>query len=111
MRTEEDFFDLAWAYFERVKGMNVRYCEVFVDVQAHTRRGVSVQAVLGGLGRARKDAWGKLNVGFPILNSVFCFVPELYAFSYVNFQLHLQVLEKCKQASRQAGMCIMGNLS
>ncbi|KAH9220042.1 hypothetical protein DL95DRAFT_383867 [Leptodontidium sp. 2 PMI_412] len=62
LRTEEDFFDLAWAYFERVRGLNVRYCEVFVDLQAHTRRGVSVQAVLGGLGRAREEAWEKLNL-------------------------------------------------
>jgi len=59
---ERDFYDLAWAYFERARGMNVVYCEVFVDLQAHTRRGVSVEAVLGGLGRARRDAWEKLSV-------------------------------------------------
>ena len=65
LRTERDFYDLAWAYFERARGMNVVYCEIFVDLQAHTRRGVSVEAVLGGLGRARKDAWEKLSVCLP----------------------------------------------
>ena len=62
LRMERDFYDLAWAYFERARGMNVVYCEVFVDLQAHTRRCVSVEAVLGGLGRARRDAWEKLSV-------------------------------------------------
>lgn len=50
-------------YFERVGGkggMHVRYCEVMVDLQAHTRRGVGVDAVLRGLGSARDEAWGVL---------------------------------------------------
>ncbi|PVH80288.1 adenine deaminase/adenosine deaminase [Cadophora sp. DSE1049] len=62
LRTERDFYDLAWSYFERARGMNVRYCEVFVDLQAHTRRGVGVESVLRGLGRAREDAWERLNL-------------------------------------------------
>ncbi|KAL2069973.1 hypothetical protein VTL71DRAFT_14653 [Oculimacula yallundae] len=62
LRTEEDFYDLAWAYFERAAELNVVYCEVMVDLQAHTRRGVSVEDVMRGLKRAREQAWEKLNL-------------------------------------------------
>jgi adenosine deaminase len=33
--TPEDFYDLAWAYFQRAAADNVRHCEIFIDVQAH----------------------------------------------------------------------------
>ncbi|KAH7346760.1 hypothetical protein BKA65DRAFT_503202 [Rhexocercosporidium sp. MPI-PUGE-AT-0058] len=75
LRTERDFEDLAWGYFERVNGMGVRYCEVFVDLQAHTRRGVSVQDVLGGLGKAREKAWRELNLK---ANYILSFLRDLH---------------------------------
>lgn len=56
LRTEEDFFDLGMEYFIRAKEMGVLYCEVMVDVQAHTRRGVEIEGLMRGLGRARKEA-------------------------------------------------------
>ncbi len=40
--TSEDFYDLAWAYFQRAAADNVRHCEVFVDVHAHLNRGVTL---------------------------------------------------------------------
>jgi adenosine deaminase len=35
---EDDFFDLAMAYFRRVAAQNVVYVEMFFDPQAHTAR-------------------------------------------------------------------------
>ena len=60
--TEEDFYDLAMAYFHRCAIMNVRYAEPFFDIQAHTRRGVPAPAVLDGYLRAQRDATDQLGV-------------------------------------------------
>lgn len=63
LRTREDFYELAWDYFERAAGMNVRYCEVFFDPQSHTTRGVSWEDMMGGLRKAQAKAETELNVG------------------------------------------------
>ena len=59
LKTEEDFHDLAWAYFKRAAAANVRHAEIFFDPQTHTARGVPYAVVLRGLsaacGRAKKE--------------------------------------------------------
>lgn len=62
---EDDFYELAMEYFEKVKEMGVVYVEPFFDVQAHTRRGVEIGTVMRGFGRAKKDAKEKLGVSVP----------------------------------------------
>ena len=47
--TEEDFFDMTWAYLEKVHAENVRHTEVFISPQAHTRRGVPFAAMFDGI--------------------------------------------------------------
>ena len=64
LRVEEDFYDLAMTYFERAALMNVRYSEIFFDPQAHTRRGVSLEALMRGLRRAQLEAEQRLQVSF-----------------------------------------------
>jgi len=54
--TEQDFYELAMAYFRRAHGQNVRHAEVFFDPQGHTARGVPFATVIEGLTRARLDA-------------------------------------------------------
>lgn len=49
LRTEEDFFDLTWAYLQRAKADNVRHVEMFYDPQAHTGRGVPFGVVTEGI--------------------------------------------------------------
>ena len=56
LRTERDFHDLAMSYFERARGMRVRYCEVLFDLQAHTRRGVDIDVLMRGLRSAKMEA-------------------------------------------------------
>lgn len=56
LQTEQDFFDLTWAYLERSHADNVRHVEVFFDPQAHTERGVPLAAVIGGIVRALEQA-------------------------------------------------------
>jgi adenine deaminase len=49
LRTEEDFRDLATAYFDRAAADNVRHAEIFFDPQTHTDRGIPFQVVADGL--------------------------------------------------------------
>src|SRR5229473_4448893 len=62
LNTEQDFYDLAWAYLERARADNVRHVEMFFDPQGHTSRGVPFATVLAGLTRAIGDAEQKLGV-------------------------------------------------
>ncbi|MDQ0786910.1 adenosine deaminase [Streptomyces sp. B3I8] len=52
LRTERDFADLADAYLARAAAQGVRHAEIFFDPQAHTARGVPMETVVRGLGRA-----------------------------------------------------------
>jgi len=56
--TEQDFYDLATAYFRRASADGVRHVEAFFDPQAHTSRGVPFETVITGLHRAAADAAG-----------------------------------------------------
>ncbi|HQW82424.1 MAG TPA: adenosine deaminase [Pseudomonadota bacterium] len=50
--TEQDFHDMAWAYFERAHADHVIHAELFFDPQTHTERGVDIGVVIRGLKRA-----------------------------------------------------------
>src|SRR5262249_60000009 len=56
LRAEQDFYDLAMAYFRTASAQRVVYAEVFFDPQAHTSRGIGFDTVIEGLHRARLDA-------------------------------------------------------
>ncbi|KAF4121926.1 adenosine deaminase [Geosmithia morbida] len=70
---EDDFYDLAMDYLSRCAEMNVRYTEPFFDIQAHTRRGVSAEAVLNGYLRAQRDGATRYGVRS---NWIFCFLRD-----------------------------------
>lgn len=53
---EDDFFDMAMAYFDRAAADNVVHAELFFDPQTHTERGVPIGCVIGGLARACRRA-------------------------------------------------------
>ena len=56
LKTEQDFFELADAYFHRAEQDNVRHIECFFDPQAHLSRGVPLADVMDGLVRAARKA-------------------------------------------------------
>ena len=72
--TEQDFYDLAWAYFERAHADNVRHVEMFFDPQGHTSRGISFATVIEGLSRAIADGGRKLGVKASL---IMCFLRHL----------------------------------
>ena len=72
--TEQDFYDLAWAYLQRAREDNVRHVEMFFDPQGHTARGIAFSTVIGGLHRAVVDAARELGVGASL---IMCFLRHL----------------------------------
>jgi adenosine deaminase len=72
--TEQDFFDLAWAYLARARADNVRHVEMFFDPQGHTSRGVAFATVVNGLNRACTAASVELGVQASL---IMCFLRHL----------------------------------
>jgi len=56
LRTEEDFRDLALAYFDRAAADNVVHSEIFFDPQTHTARGIPFDTVMAGLLAGMEEA-------------------------------------------------------
>lgn len=74
--TEQDFYDLAMAYFTRAAEQNVIYVEPFFDPQAHTVRGIAFATVIQGIHRAQMDAQANLGVSS---NLIMCFLRDMSA--------------------------------
>ena len=60
--TEEDFFDLTWAYLLRCQADNIVHTEIMFDPQTHTQRGIPFATVIGGITRALKRAQTELGI-------------------------------------------------
>ena len=71
---EQDFYDLAWAYFEKCAEDKVVHTEMFFDPQTHTERGVEFATVIAGLKRACQDAQQKLGISSQL---IMCFLRHL----------------------------------
>lgn len=71
---EKDFYDLAWAYFEKCHEDRVVHTEMFFDPQTHTDRGVTFETVINGLKRACDDAETKLGITSQL---IMCFLRHL----------------------------------
>jgi adenosine deaminase len=72
--TEQDFYDLAFAYLERAHADNVRHVEMFFDPQGHTARGIAFSTVIDGLHRAIVDAPQKFGIQASL---IMCFLRHL----------------------------------
>ena len=71
---EQDFYDLAWAYFEKCAEDRVVHTEMFFDPQTHTDRGVAFATVINGLQKACDDAKTKLGISSHL---IMCFLRHL----------------------------------
>ena len=72
--TEQDFYDMARAYFVKAAADNVVHAELFFDPQTHTARGVSMDVVINGLYRACVDAQTGLGISASL---IMCFLRHL----------------------------------
>ncbi|WP_019594192.1 adenosine deaminase [Thioalkalivibrio sp. ALM2T] len=74
--TEQDFYDLTWAYLERCRDDHVRHTEIFFDPQTHTERGVPFATVIDGIHRALADGERELGITSRL---ILCFLRHLSA--------------------------------
>ena len=74
--TEQDFYELTWAYLTRAAGQGVRHAEVFFDPQTHTDRGVPFETVITGIHRALEDGESQLGITSGL---ILCFLRHLSA--------------------------------
>lgn len=74
LRTEQDFFDLTWAYLQRVSAQNVKHVEIFFDPQTHTDRGISFDTVIKGIYRALREGEHTLGITSHV---ILCFLRHL----------------------------------
>jgi adenosine deaminase len=72
--TEADFFDMAWAYFERAAADNVVHAEIFFDPQTHTERGVPFETMIVGLAHACGRAHAEFGISAKL---IMCFLRHL----------------------------------
>ncbi len=71
--TEQDFFDVTYAYLKKARSQNVLYTEMFFDPQAHTARGVSYDTVLRGIRRAQMETESVLGIRSQL---IMCFLRD-----------------------------------
>ncbi len=72
--TEQDFFDLTWAYLLRCKADNVVHTEIFFDPQGHTSRGVAFATAFEGIWSALQKGEMELGISSRV---IMCFLRHL----------------------------------
>ena len=79
--TEQDFYDLAMAYFRKAHSQSVVYAEIFFDPQGHTTRGIPFGTVIDGFRRAQQDAEASFGMRTQL---IMCFLRDLSAESAIE---------------------------
>ncbi len=97
LQTEQDFYDLTWAYVRKAVAQSVRHAELFFDPQAHTQRGIPFQTVYRGIHQALQDAQRQYDLSSQL---ILCFLRD-------------QSVESARETLQQAlpyqeGICAVG---
>lgn len=71
---EQDFHDMAMAYFHRAAADHIVHAELFFDPQTHTARGISIETVIHGLKRGCDTARDELGISSAL---ILCFLRHL----------------------------------
>lgn len=80
LRTEQDFYDLTWAYLQRCQAQGVVHVEPFYDPQTHTERGIPFEVALEGITAALRDGKEQLGIGGGLILSFLRHLSEDDAF-------------------------------
>lgn len=72
--TEQDFYDLTWAYLERIHADKVCHTEIFFDPQTHTDRGIPFEVAITGIYKALQEGERKFGISFKLIT---CFLRHL----------------------------------
>lgn len=76
LQTEQDYYDITWAYLQRCRDQHVIHVEPFFDPQTHTDRGVTFDTVINGIRRALRDGRDRLGISSCL---IMCFLRHLSA--------------------------------
>lgn len=71
---EQDFYDMTWAYMEKLHSQNVLHAEIFFDSQTHTDRGIQFSTVISGIHRAIQNAEKEFGISSKL---IMCFLRHL----------------------------------
>ncbi len=80
LRTEQDFYDLTWAYLQKCEEQNVVHTEPFYDPQTHTDRGIPFEVAMRGISGALADGRELLGISSGLILSFLRHLPEEEAF-------------------------------
>lgn len=74
LQTEQDFYDLTWAYLEKIHSQNVRHTEIFFDPQGHVSRGIAFDTAVAGISTALETAEIEFGISSQL---IMCFLRHL----------------------------------
>ena len=74
LQTEQDFYDLTWAYLLKCEQEGVVHVEPFFDPQTHTERGIAFETIIQGISKALNDGKEKLGISSGL---ILCFLRHL----------------------------------
>lgn len=77
---EQDFYDLTWAYLQKIHSQKVVHTEISFDPQTHTARGVPFSNVISGIHRALNDGKKTLGISSKLIVSMLRHLSEEAAF-------------------------------
>ncbi len=81
LQTEQDFYDLTWAYLQKCEEQNVIHVEPFFDPQTHTERGIAMEVAITGISEALGDARDLLGISSGLILSFLRHLSEEDAFT------------------------------
>jgi len=85
--TEQDFYDMTWAYLLKCKEDHVVHTEIFFDPQTHTMRGIPFSTVIAGISRALQDGLQSLDISSQLI---------MCALRHLSEEEALKTLEEAK---------------
>ncbi len=80
LQTEQDFYDLTYAYLQKCDQQNVRHTEIMFDPQTHTDRGIAFETVINGISKACADAQNNFGISSYLIMSYLRHLSEEEAF-------------------------------
>lgn len=88
LNSEQDFYDLTWAYLQRCAEDGVVHTEPFFDPQTHTARGIPMAVQFRGITRALEDGKTKLGVSSRLILSFLRHLSEEEAIVTLQQAMH-----------------------
>lgn len=79
--TEQDFFDLTWAYLQKAHSQHIVHVEIFFDPQTHTHRGIPFKYIVNGIHNALLKAEKELGITSHL---ILCFLRHLSEQDAIN---------------------------